>query len=169
LAKLHIFAIDPGPEHSAYVEYDGDVLYHGILDNHDMLPLIYEVCMSDNACQFAIEMIASYGMSVGASVFNTCVWIGRFIEVWDREQPGSSKTHAGLYVYRKDVKMHLCGNTKAKDSNIRQAIMDRYGSEKSKAIGTQKQPGPLYGIRKDEWAALAVAITAFDRRHHETN
>lgn len=159
-----IFAIDPGPEHSAYVEYDGSIIYHGIVDNNDMLTLIYETCMSG--------MIASYGkgklisllsMSVGASVFETCVWIGRFIEMWDYHQVKPIQDNRVYFIYRKDVKMHLCGNTKAKDTNIRQAIMDRYGSEKSRAIGTKAAPGPLYGIRKDEWSALAVAITAYDK------
>ena len=90
-------------------------------------------------------------MAVGKSVFETCVWIGRFIEAWNGEWE---------YVYRKDVKMCLCGQTRAKDSNIRQAIMDRYGSERSIAIGTKANPGPLYQVSKDIWAALGVAITA---------
>jgi hypothetical protein len=55
--------------------------------------------------------------------------------------------------------MCLCGATKAKDSNIRQAIMDRYGSAREKAIGRKATPGPLYGVSKDIWAAIGVAIT----------
>ena len=65
-------------------------------------------------------------------------------------------------VYRKDVKMHLCGSMRAKDTNIRQAIIDRYpasGGGKCPQIGTKKEPGPLYGVSKDIWSALAVAIT----------
>ena len=56
--------------------------------------------------------------------------------------------------------MHLCGSAKAKDSNIRQAIIDRYGGDPKRCIGTKKAPGPLYGISADQWAALALALTA---------
>jgi hypothetical protein len=51
---------------------------------------------------------------------------------------------------------------KAKDANIRQALIDIYGGN-DKAIGNKKTPGPLYGIKGDLWAALAVAVT-FGRR-----
>ena len=77
----------------------------------------------------------------------TCVWIGRFTQ---------SAIMAGAdvhLVYRKDIKLHLCHSVLAKDSNIRQALIDRWG-----APGTKKAPGPTYGITNDVWAALAVAI-----------
>ena len=54
--------------------------------------------------------------------------------------------------------MYLCHSMKAKDGNIRQAILDLYGG-KDVALGNKKRPGPLYGVSKDIWAALAVAIT----------
>ncbi len=90
----------------------------------------------------AIEMIASYGMPVGKEVFETVLWIGRFIE--------AVHPHPVALVYRKDVKMHLCGTTRAKDPNIRQALLDRFGKEATK------------GIKKDMWAALGVAVTHLD-------
>lgn len=104
--------------------------------------------------EMAIEMIASYGMPVGREVFETCLWIGRFIEAW-----------GGPYtlVYRRDVKLHLCGQARAKDGNVRQAIIDRFGGKQS-AIGNKKTPGPLYGVSGDVWQALAVAITFADTR-----
>ena len=61
--------------------------------------------------------------------------------------------------------MHLCGNNSAKDSNVRQALIDRFprsGGGKTPQIGTKGDPGPLYGIKKDEWAALGVAITTLE-------
>ncbi len=65
---------------------------------------------------------------------------------------------------RFDVKLHLCGNARAKDTNIRQALIDRFGGieGKSKAVGTKKAPGPLYGCKSHMWAALAVAVTWWD-------
>ena len=65
-------------------------------------------------------------------------------------------------IYRKDVKLHLCGSPRAKDSNIRQALIDRFGPGKEKAIGLKKTPGPLYGVKSHVWAALAVAVTHLD-------
>jgi hypothetical protein len=34
---------------------------------------------------------------------------------------------------------------------------------KDRAIGKKKSPGPLYGIKGDQWAALAVALCLGDR------
>lgn len=124
--------------------------YWSYLDNGEALRQVE----ADPSGHLAIEMIASYGMAVGSEVFDTCIWIGRFIQAWN-----------GPYtqVFRKDVKMHLCGQTKAKDANVRQALIDRFGPGKDKAIGTKKNPGPLYGISGDIWAALAVAVTHYDK------
>jgi hypothetical protein len=62
------------------------------------------------------------------------------------------------------VKLHLCKSTKANDASIRQALIDRYGPGKERAIGTKKAPGPLYGVKADVWAALALAVTWHDTR-----
>jgi len=150
-----ILAIDPGPELSAYVLYDSDIkkpVSWQKAENDSISRVIVTPSLAD---EFVCEMIASYGMSVGASVFTTCVWIGRFVQRWEGKYP----TTPHRLVYRKDVKMHLCGDPRAKDANIRQAIIDLYGG-KEKAIGKKASPGPLFGISGDVWSALAVAITA---------
>jgi hypothetical protein len=95
-------------------------------------------------------MVASYGMPVGREVFETCVWIGRFQQSW--RYPEAVKL-----VYRRDVKLHLCGNSRAKDANIRQALIDKLGP-----VGTKSAPGPLYGVKSHAWAAVAVAVTAYE-------
>lgn len=146
-----IFAIDPGPTESAFVQLRDDrPLEFGKIANDRMLDLLEASKLWPH---LAIEMIASFGMPVGAEIFSTCVWIGRFIQAWN-----------GPYtlVYRRDVKLHLCGQARAKDGNIRQALIDRWGG-KAKAIGNKKQPGPLYGISADVWSALSVAVTFSDR------
>ena len=95
-----------------------------------------------------VEMVASYGMPVGKEVFETCVWIGRFMQVW--HDPDAVRL-----IYRRDVKLHLCGSARAKDGNIRQALIDKLGPQ-----GTKKAPGPTYGVKSHAWAALALAVTA---------
>ena len=147
-----LLAIDPGNEESAYVLYDGSartIADKGKSPNTEVLELVWSTSVWVNADHLAIEMIASYGMPVGREVFETCVWIGRFIQAWRRP-------HA--LVYRRDVKLHLCGSPRAKDGNVRTALIDRWGG-KDKAIGRKKSPGPLYGVSADIWQALAVAVT----------
>lgn len=90
-------------------------------------------------------------MAVGQTVFETCVWIGRFKEIAEAQNIKVD------YIYRKDEKMNLCYSMKAKDSNIRQALIDRFG-----VVGTKKNPGWFYGFKKDIWAAYAVGITYLD-------
>lgn len=146
------FAIDPGPEQSGWcVLAGGRVLASGVLPNAEML----ERVATRKYATMAIEMIASYGMAVGREVFETCVWIGRFMQAW--HDPESVQL-----VYRKQVTMHLCGTTKANDSNVRRAILDlfpRTGGGSTPQIGTKKKPGPLYGVASHAWPAIGVALT----------
>lgn len=152
-----MLAIDPGPQQSAWVQYmAGAPMKAGISDNDELLRDLYRVW--EPLCEpVVIEMIASYGMPVGRDVFETCLWIGRFMEAADGAD----------LVYRKDVKMHLCQSPRAKDANIRQALIDRFGPGKEAAIGKKASPGPLYGFKADMWAALAVAVTYADTQQRE--
>lgn len=150
-----VLAIDPGTTESAFVLYDGRrPLDYGIAENETMrVKLARQMSGIWDGADLVVEMVASYGMPVGREVFETCVWIGRFIEAW-----------AGPYslVYRQKVKLHLCGQARAKDANIRQALLDRFGPGKERAVGNKKQPGPLHGIKSDVWQALALAVTFAD-------
>jgi hypothetical protein len=93
-------------------------------------------------------------MAVGCfEVFETVYWSGRFAEAY-----GAARVDR---VPRLKVKLHLCHDSRAKDGNIRQAILDRFGG-KDQAIGRKAAPGPLYGIAGDVWAALALAIAWWD-------
>ena len=143
-----IIAIDPGPEQSAYVRYQGGASKEfGKIDNAELLTMLRRYVSLDKV--LVVEQVASFGMAVGAEVFETVFWSGRFIQCWGGDWDR---------VKRHEVKQHLCHNQRAKDANIRQAIIDRYGG-KDKAIGKKKTPGPLYGMSGDCWSALAVAIT----------
>ena len=150
-----IFAIDPGPTQSAWCEYKtGKVVDSAIEPNTYVLQRLVNMRRRwAFGGKLAIEMVACYGMPVGAEVFETCLWVGRFWEA-SRTEP--------VLVYRKDVKMHLCGSMRAKDGNIRQALLDTFeatGGGKTPQVGTKSQPGPLYGVRSHIWSALAVAVT----------
>ena len=148
-----ILAIDPGPKQSAFIVFEADqdipCIDFGILSNDALLERLHAARVCFFSCgHLAIEMVACYGMPVGREIFETALWTGRFIQAF-----GGPFT----LVYRKDVKLHLCGSVRAKDSNIRQALIDRFGPP-----GTKKARGKLYGISKDLWAALAVAVTYSD-------
>ena len=149
-----VLGLDPGPDYSAYVLLNGDGTIHTAAKrpNHDVLCAI-KADADRYTLTVVCERIRSYGMPAGASLFETCEWSGRFMEAWISRDI----RHNWYWIERKEVKMALCGSTRAKDANIRQALIDRYGG-KDAAIGCKAKPGPLYGIKADVWAALAVAV-----------
>lgn len=149
-----ILAIDPGNVESAYCfisEENYKPLIFDKVENQKLLEIIEEY--KEFIDKAAIEMVASYGMAVGKTVFDTCVWIGRFVQKLKDLEVKDYK-----FIYRKDVKMNLCHSMKAKDSNIRQALIDRFG-----IVGTKKEQGFFYGFKSDIWSAYAVGITYLDK------
>jgi hypothetical protein len=143
-------AIDPGNKVSAYVIWAGkEIGDMDIKDNDDLLDMLRG--MLCHAEFLVVEQIKSYGMAVGDTIFDTVFWSGRFVQAW----PGQWNM-----MPRMDVKMHLCHSSRAKDSNIRQALIDRFGEP-----GTKKSPGLTYGLKKDLWAAFALAVTSYDKIH----
>ncbi len=160
--EVTILALDPGTAQTGWCLYQrGAILGGGVSDNEDVLGMLREnwhVPDSGDgvrATHLAVERVASYGMAVGREVFETCEWVGRFTEAWF-ETTGTMP----VLVYRRDVKLHMCGTSKAKDQNVRQALIDWFGPGKEKAIGRKGSPGPLYAVKSHAWSALAVALVA---------
>lgn len=172
---VRVLAIDPGNMKSAFVLLGGeDIVQFGIFENQRLRNEIKAKEHPFSADVLAIEMVASYGMGVGKDVFDTVCWVGRFIEAWDsqynkvlrKSRWGPDPETTGKDGKFNGVCRHLCKNNTASDSNIRQAIIDRYpgtGGGKRPQIGTKTKPGPLYGISKDVWSALAVGLTYQDQ------
>lgn len=145
-----LLAIDPGTNESAYIIWNGAYIGDfGILPNEYLLLRILEYDVDE----LVIEMVASYGMPVGKSVFETCVWIGRFYEFYKIKTCKSP-----MLIYRRDVKLHHCNSVRASDTNIKYALIDKYAPDDSnKGKGTKKFPGFFYGFKDDIWQAFAIA------------
>jgi len=162
---VRVLAIDPGTTESAYVIYNSEEFdcleSFGIGRNEDIRLILKSIEKGKlNVDELVIEMIASYGMPVGETTFETCLWGGRFIEVWE-----TAKGKQWKKMYRREAKMHLCGSPRAKDANINRTLKDRFGEP-----GTKKVPGRMYGMKSHLWAALAIAVTFCDLKegkvHH---
>lgn len=141
-----ILAVDPGTTQSGFVTFDGRRVHRaGVVFNDVMLAMVREPGIAD---VLAIEKIEAMGMAVGAEVFETVHWSGRFLQAW--RDPAKVRR-----ITRRAVKLGLCGSMRAKDPNIRQALIDMLG-----APGTKAKPGPTWGVSSHAWSALAVAVIA---------
>lgn len=156
---MRILAIDPGNTYSAYVVMelpDFLLVEFGKVDNEDLIGRLAALSKTVEAA--AIEMIASYGMAVGKSVFDSCRWIGKF------EQEMIRSGGKPELIYRSEEKLCLCHSMKAKDANIRTVLIDRYAKHDFKTgKGTKKEPDTFYGVSADVWQAIAVGVTFFEK------
>lgn len=127
---MRVLCIDPGSVKSGWVVMDHGkrVLAHGWDLNETILNhYLYEKRADyQDFDTLVIEDVTHMGMAVGRDVFETVRWSGRF-----------DADRTAVFIDRKQVKLNLCGNPRAKDPNIRQAIIDRYGGD-SVAIGGKK-------------------------------
>ena len=157
----HILAIDPGTTRSGVVVID-ELTYRplriGKFENKDVVDEIEYLLPANKA---VIEMVPSYGtgMAAGKDIYETCIWIGRFIEQL------SCCCDIVQLLQRNVVKMHLCQSARAKDPNVIQALVDRFApGEPNYGKGTKKAPGWFYGFKADVWQAYALAVTYLDMK-----
>lgn len=149
---MKLLSLDVGTTESAFCIIDIDTykpLKFGKISNEELLKIVKE----EQYDEMVYEEFQSYGMPIGQTTITSITWNGRYIQsALDRNKPV-------FRVYRKDEKINLCGTMKAKDSNIRQALIDRFGE-----VGVKSHPGFFYGFKKDIWAAFAVGVTYLDKK-----
>lgn len=155
---MRILAIDPGNIKSAYCIIDKATLQpldFDILENEQLRTYIGSLGFAPED-RAAIEMVASYGMAVGEEVFETVRWVGRFEEMLIRQMD-----EPPVLIKRMEEKIHICHNSRARDTNIRVALIDRFARhDKRFGRGTKKDPDWFYGFKADIWAAYSVALVA---------
>ena len=166
-----VLGIDPGPVESAGVLYDTEAktvrMEPGIVGNSELLAWI----KSENSLcliglgHLVIEMPHTYALTpkrnkktgkyrsaqLNQNTYEMTYWVGRFVEAY-----------AGGFarLFRRDICRHLCGPKLLKGkAPYNAAVAQWFGVTVGSAKGTQKAPGPLYGIKSHMWDALAVAIT----------
>lgn len=141
---MRVLAIDPGPTKSAFVLFDGArILDSGIEGNDAVRVRLKRREFGGPGVWTVVEQIEAMGQVAGGDVFETVFWAGRFVECandaeWDR-------------VTRHAVKLHLCNSRRAKDPNVRQALIDRFG-------------GDEVALRRPSAPRATVAITEVVRR-----
>jgi hypothetical protein len=89
---------------------------------------------------------------------DTCEWVGRI------KQRAVDCGLPVVAIERNEIKLHLLGWISRKghnpDSCIKEVMLARFPAGK----GTKKNPGPLYGIAKHAWQALALGVTYWDKQ-----
>ena len=151
---MKILALDPGTKQTGFAILDGRrVQESGVSPNEHIIERLrvtggYIRAGLVDPIMLAVERFEARGMAIGDDSVQTILWTGRFVQAWHAPD-------AVRRIKRSAVKLRLCGSTRAKDPNVRQALIDTLG-----APGTKKAPGPTYGVTSHAWAALAVAWTA---------
>ncbi len=154
-----VFAVDPGTNFSAWVVLTDGALGRFGRDENSVVRRVCEDAQTFGLDGVVLEEVVSYGMPIGADVLKTVFWTGRFYDTLVRCNIPEDKISL---TPRLKVKLHHCHSSKANDSTVRAALIDRFGPGKDKAVGVKAAPGPLYRVRADVWAALALGLMWWD-------
>lgn len=170
---MKILAIDPGPEKSAWVFYESDnkqIIKATIQPNHEIVNAgkgdTVFLSGSYHKYHIAVEVMISAFTGgpkqkgyIGKTTMATQKWAGIFLGWFGAFYTQSIQNQRELH--RKEIVTYFCGSSRAGDSDVRAALIDRFpptGGGKIPQIGIKKKPGPLYGIKTHVWSALALAV-----------
>lgn len=176
-----LLGIDPGTRETAMVATDcREIVVAEYVPNAEVFKRLDAATEAHwtRRPHVVVEGIQAMGMIVGQETFDTAVLVGRIVQHCIHRKLTYS------IVYRGDVKRTMCGTSLAKDANIRQAVIDAFGSDSvvfgvrceacrsSKArrakcptcagTGFTQQPHAASRVTGHCWQALAVAV-AFNR------
>lgn len=153
-----ILSLDPGNELTGYVLADSETrkpIEFGKIPNRELANMMIQGTLKFD--EFVTERMESMGTLIGRTVLEACEWIGRFSQI--AEFLGCEVN----FVYRHEEKINICGDSRAKDANIRRALIDRF-AKTSNGKGTIKQPDFFWGFRSDIWSAYAVLTCYLDKK-----
>lgn len=160
---MKVIALDPGNTKSAFCVVSAETLKpldFGIKENEVLRQYIRHEIRFEERDVAAIEMLQSYGNLIGRDVLETAVWVGRFYETLAR-----LTVNPPIYIFRMEEKMNICKDSRAGDTNIRRALIDRFCTHDFRTgRGTIKNPDWFYGFKADVWAAYAVALTCIETK-----
>ena len=159
---------DPGTFKTGWVIFDPHaetVLDAGWDKNDDAIEVTE--CMGFHD-RIIMETFAAQGMPLGSSSLETVRFEGMLIE-----RAAASRQIVVDRITRREIKLTLCGTSRAKDQNVRAALVDLYASDWvsiGNGLGVKSNPSPLAKLRACKgaaahtFAALAVA-TAWRAEH----
>lgn len=142
---MNVLAIDPGPVKSAYVLWDGtQLLDHADVPNEEYYEWRLHHWASVEFADCYIEKVVGMGQIAGAELFDTAFVAGRLFQCWARHRP-----FPATMVSRKDAKRHFAAKN---DAEVARYLQQRFGKR------------AVNGLNNHEYAALALAVYAFDVR-----
>ena len=153
-----VLGLDPGPETCGVVLYDTEA--RRVLWSDPDRPV--DVALSDierieGVDLVAIERVQASGFGI-QSLFDTSRVGGRL------EQRALDYPHPVVLLYRREVLSGLDATGRGnRDSLVRARLIEMHGGSRQVAMGKKASPGQLYGVSRDGWAALAVAVVAAQR------
>jgi len=177
-----ILAIDPGTKQSAYslIRDDYSIVSANKLPNEEVLELVhhgeYDVlaveCMEPRF--HAPGAGKNMGLRIGDEVYETCIWIGRFMEAACARgkqifRVFRSEERARLIPTKKNGLPPLTGKVgESGDSKMRAALIARFARhDKVNGKGRAANKDFFYGFRADMWNAFAVGVVCLDRQREK--
>lgn len=174
--RTKILAVDPGTDMSAYcvMQPDYSVISAAKVPNEELHSLIARGGMDELVIECMEPRFLggekTQGQMIGSETYETCIWIGRFMELAMRmdmpvHRVYRSEERSRLIPTKKNKLPALPENTgQTADAKIRASLIQRFAKhDKKNGKGNAKNKDVFYGFKGDMWSAFAVGAVHLDR------